>query len=198
MAPRRLRQLTPAERRRALAAALLRFVAIFAAVIGAYYLLPLGGGSSHFEAVIRLAVGAVMFIAIMAWEVRRILAADLPELRAVDAIALAVPIFLTTHAAAYVTLSALSPGSFTQPINRTGGLYFSIVTFGTVGYGDIAPVTDLARILVSSQVLGDLVFIALVLRVVASAARRPWNVAELDPTTKNSEQPAAGPESTTA
>jgi voltage-gated potassium channel len=35
-----------------------------------------------------------------------------------------------------------------------------------VGYGDIAPRTDLARIVVSSQVLGDLLFIALGLRAI--------------------------------
>ena len=40
-----------------------------------------------------------------------------------------------------------------------------------MGYGDIAPVSDLARILVSTQILGDLVFIALVLRIVSGAAR---------------------------
>lgn len=171
MTPRRLVHLTPAERKRALARTMVRFFVIFAAVIGAYYLLPLGGGSGDVEAILRLAGGALLFVAIMIWEVRRILTADLPELRAVESIALAVPFFLTTYGAAYVTLSAISPGSFSQPMNRTGGLYFSIVTFGTVGYGDIAPVSDLARILVSTQILGDLVFIALVLRIVASASR---------------------------
>lgn len=171
MAPRRVAHLTPAERKRAVARAAVRFVVIFLGVIAGYYLLPLGTRSGGAETIARLLVGAGLFVAVMVWEVRRIVTADLPELRAVEAIALAVPFFLTTYAAAYVTLSTLSPGSFSQPMNRTGGLYFSIVTFGTVGYGDIAPVNDLARILVSTQVLGDLVFIALVLRVVASASR---------------------------
>jgi voltage-gated potassium channel len=171
MPPRRLVHLTPAQRKRAVTRSLIRFVVIFVGVIGAYYLLPLGGGSGTAEAIARLAAGAVIFVGIMVFEVRRIVKADLPELRAVESLALAVPFFLTTYAAAYVTLSAVSPGSFSQPLNRTGGLYFSIVTFGTVGYGDIAPVTDLARILVSTQVLGDLVFIALVLRIVATASR---------------------------
>ena len=181
MPARRLIHLTPAERKRAVAKTLLRFVVIFAAVIGAYFVLPLGGGSGDLEAIARVAGGGLLFVAIMIWEVRRIVTADLPELRAVDSIALAVPFFLTTYAAAYVTLSAISPGSFTQPLNRAGGLYFSIVTFGTVGYGDIAPVSDLARMLVSSQVLGDLVFIALVLRIVATASRLPLERRENPP-----------------
>lgn len=171
MAPRRLAHLTVVERRRALAKSLARFLAIFLGVTAAYYLLPFANASSDLQAVASLLTGAVLFIVVMTWEVRRILRADLPELRSLEAIAIAVPFFLTIYAAAYVTLSEFSPGSFSQPLNRTGGLYYSIVTFGTVGYGDIAPVTDLARIIVSTQILGDLVFIALVLRIVSGAAR---------------------------
>ena len=171
MAPRSLADLPVRERRRAVIRSLVRFVSIFAVIIAGYYLLPLSGVSGGAVAIARLVLGAMLFIAVMGWEVHRIVTADLPELRAAESLAIAVPFFLTTYAAAYVTLSALSPGSFTQAMNRTGGLYFSVVTFGTVGYGDIAPVSDLARILVITQVLGDLVFIALVLRIVANASR---------------------------
>jgi len=182
MSPRRLTHLTVAERRRAMVKSLVRFVVIFLGVIAAYYLLPFATASTDLQAVASLLTGAVLFIGVMLWEVRRIARADLPELRSVEAIAVAVPFFLTIYAAAYVTLSELSPGSFSQPLNRTGGLYYSIVTFGTVGYGDIAPVSDLARILVSTQILGDLVFIALVLRIVSGAARA---------TLERQDQPAA-------
>lgn len=139
MAPRGLAHLTVAERRRALVKSSVRFLAIFLGVTAAYYLLPFASASSDLQAVASLLTGAVRFIVVMIWEVRRILRADLPELRSVEAIAVAVPFFLTIYAAAYVTLSGFSPGSFSQPLNRTGGLYYSIVTFGTVGYGDIAP-----------------------------------------------------------
>jgi hypothetical protein len=171
VAPRRVAELTVAERRRATLKTLARFLATFCGVIAAYYVLPFADASSDAQAVASLLIGAALFVGLMLWEVRRIVRADLPELRSVEAIAVAVPFFLTIYAGAYVTLSELSPGSFTQPLNRTAALYYSIVTFGTVGYGDIAPVSDLARILVSTQVLGDLVFIALVLRIVAGAAR---------------------------
>jgi len=72
----------------------------------------------------------VLFIGVMVWEVRRILRADLPELRSVEAIAVAVPFFLTIYAAAYVTLPEPSPGSFTstrsQRRTRTGAQNSSI------------------------------------------------------------------------
>jgi voltage-gated potassium channel len=107
-----------------------------------------------------------VFATVIAWEIRRILRADLPQLRAAEAVAVSVAVFLCVYATTYVTLSDLGPENFTQQLNRTGGLYFAIVTFGTVGYGDIAPRMDLARIVVSSQVLGDLLFIALGLRAI--------------------------------
>jgi len=54
----------------------------------------------------------------------------------------------------------------------TSALYFTVVTLGTVGYGDIAPVSAGARITVSSQVMLDLVLIAVVVRLLTGAARR--------------------------
>ena len=99
MSPRRLTHLTVAERRRAVLRTLGRFVAIFLGVIAAYYLLPFANASSDLQAVASLLTGAVLFIGVMVWEVRRILRADLPELRSVEAIAVAVPFFLTIYAA---------------------------------------------------------------------------------------------------
>jgi voltage-gated potassium channel len=44
--------------------------------------------------------------------------------------------------------------------------------FATVGFGDITPVTELARILTTVQMVGDLVLIGLVLRVFLTAVER--------------------------
>ncbi len=43
--------------------------------------------------------------------------------------------------------------------------------FSTVGFGDITPETDLARILVSVQMLLDLVVIGAVVRLLLNAAK---------------------------
>ena len=168
---RRLGELTPRERRRASAVSIGRSTLATATVIALYYVLPLNGGPADLWAVLRLVLGALLFVVVMVVEVRRILRAGLPQLRAVEGLALALPLFVTLFAGAYVSLAHLVPGSFTQPLNRTAGLYFAIVTLGTVGYGDIAPKTDAARILVSVQILVDLAFLALVLRLFIGAAR---------------------------
>jgi voltage-gated potassium channel len=105
------------------------------------------------------------------FELYRILRADLPQLQAAEALSLAVPLFIVLFAGAYVSLSSLDPSSFTEHLDHTAGLYFTVVTLGTVGYGDITPRTHLARILVTVQVLVDLAFLALVVRLVVTTTR---------------------------
>ena len=50
-------------------------------------------------------------------------------------------------------------------------MYFTITVFSTVGFGDITPRTDSWRILVSIQMLLDLVIIGAVVRILINAAK---------------------------
>ena len=61
--------------------------------------------------------------------------------------------------------------TFTQPLDHTRSLYFTVSIFSTVGFGDITPRTDPARIVVSAQMLLDLVLIGAVVRLIFNAAR---------------------------
>ena len=60
---------------------------------------------------------------------------------------------------------------FSEPLSRTDSLYFTITVFSTVGFGDIVPRTDGARVVTMVQMLGDLVFVGLVLQVMIGAAK---------------------------
>ena len=53
----------------------------------------------------------------------------------------------------YRLISILQPNAFSQSLDILNSLYFSIITFLTVGYGDIFPVTSLAKTLVMFQVI---------------------------------------------
>jgi hypothetical protein len=108
---------------------------------------------------------------LVAWQVRRILDSPHPALRAVEALALSLPMFLVLFAAAYVVLVGGDPDAFTQPLDRTDVLYFVVTVFTTVGFGDIAPVSQTARVLTTLQMVGDLVLLGLVLRVVVNAVQ---------------------------
>jgi voltage-gated potassium channel len=56
-----------------------------------------------------------------------------------------------------------------------------LAVFSTVGFGDITPGTDLARIMVSVQMLLDLVIIGVVVRLLLNAARVGLARTEQDP-----------------
>lgn len=51
----------------------------------------------------------------------------------------------------YHFIGSLYPDAFSQPMGILNSLYFSVVTFVTVGFGDIAPVSPIAKILVMGQ-----------------------------------------------
>ncbi|MCH7581044.1 MAG: hypothetical protein IIC72_00250 [Acidobacteria bacterium] len=70
----------------------------------------------------------------------------------------------------FATIYGVNPEAFTSVID--GGLgefnYFSFVTMTTVGYGDITPVTDLARAVVVFQtIIGQIFLVVVVARVVS-------------------------------
>ena len=65
-----------------------------------------------------------------------------------DMIYCAISIYLLIGimwAGAYGLLESLAPGSFSAPTGSVDYIYFSFVTLTTVGYGDVAPLTILAK-----------------------------------------------------
>jgi len=136
-----------------------------------YFVLPLDRPFSA-GTVLALGAGVLAMGLLVAWQVRSILRSPHPALRAVEAVALSLPLFLLLFAATYAVLSASDPGAFTENLTRVDSLYFVITVFATVGFGDITPVTDVARVLVSVQMVGDLLLIGLVLRVFLTAVQQ--------------------------
>jgi voltage-gated potassium channel len=150
--------------------ALLRASLTSTVLVVLYYKLPLTGALDASTIALLLA-GLVLFAAVISWQVRAILRSRYPALRAIEALAAAIPLFLLVFAAAYVKLADAQAHAFTEPLNRTDALYFTITAFSTVGFGDIAPVATAARVTVMVQMLGDLVVVGLVLRVMLGAVK---------------------------
>lgn len=169
--PGRFAALSAAQRRRALLWTALRTLVLFAAVLVLYFWVPLGQERGEPMVVARLVLALLLLVALVAWRVRRILVADLPGMRAVETLGLALPLFLVVYASAYVTMESTIAGSFNESLDKVAGLYLAIVTFGTVGYGDIVPVSNAARLLVASQVLIDVAFLAVIVRLLVTAVR---------------------------
>jgi len=95
-----------------------------------------------------------------------------PGMRAVETLAHSIPFFLLLFAATYVTLAAQSSGNFGGHLSHTDCLYFTVTVFSTVGFGDITAKSDVARLVVTVQMLTDLIIFGLAIKVVVGAVHR--------------------------
>jgi hypothetical protein len=69
-------------------------------------------------------------------------------------------------------MDALTAKSFNQPLNHTDALYFTVTVFATVGFGDITPTTDAARLVVTGQMIADLVIIGIAVKAITGAVQQ--------------------------
>jgi voltage-gated potassium channel len=168
--PQRLSDLDRRHRRQAVLHAVLAIALAWIVLVGVYYVEPVGAHSGV-SAFVRLGIGIVLVGVVLAWQAGRIVRAALPELQAAQALGAVIPLFLVVFATIYLSLSHGAASSFSQQLDHTRALYFTITVFSTVGFGDITPGTDLARIMVSIQMLLDLVIIGVVVRLLINAAR---------------------------
>ena len=166
----RLAELDRSRRRRMIARTIVQVVLTWALLFGIFYLIPFTDRTSA-EALARFALGTIVFVLVFAWSLRRVTRADFPGLRAMRALGVAIPLFLVVFAILYLSLSQASSDHFSEPLDHTGALYMVITVFSTVGFGDITPEGNLARISVSIQMLLDLVVIGAVVRLLTTAAK---------------------------
>jgi voltage-gated potassium channel len=187
MTRKRYDQLTRAGRARVTTGALLRAAATVALLLCGYFLAPLDRPLDA-GTLVKFLLGLVLVGAIVALQARRILTSHVPRLQAIQAIAVILPLLLLVFAAIYVAIETNRPGSFTEPLSRIDSLYFTVTVFSTVGFGDIAPKSELARVLTMTQMLMGLVAVGLVARILFGAMETA--VARRDDTA------AAGPTAT--
>jgi voltage-gated potassium channel len=156
--------------RRRVALALLRASLTATVLVVLYYAVPVSGAMDA-SAVALLLGGLLLFAVVISWQIRAILESSYPALRAVEALASAIPLFLLLFALVYFKMADIQAQAFSEPLNRTDALYFTITVFSTVGFGDITPVTQPARVVTMVQMLGDLVVVGLVLQVMVGAVK---------------------------
>ena len=121
---------------------------------------------------VRLLLELLALVLVLAWQIRSVGRSPHPVLRGVEAVVVSVPLLVLTFAATYVVVEHNSPGSFTEALSRLDAAYLAVTVLSTVGFGDITPVSDVARSLVMAQMLVDLAFVGLVAKVLVGAVRR--------------------------
>ncbi|MFF3611582.1 potassium channel family protein [Streptomyces sp. NPDC002580] len=158
-------------RRRETLRATLRAVLTSAVLVTAYYLLPLDSSFST-GTVLALTGGIAVVSLLLAWQIREITRSRRPRLRAMKALALSAPLYLLLFATVFYLLEHSAPGSFSAPLSRTDSLYFTMTVFSTVGFGDITPRTQSARLLVTGQITANLLLIGVAARLLVAAVQQ--------------------------
>jgi voltage-gated potassium channel len=157
-------------RARRVVATLLRACLSTITLVAIYYLLPLDTTSVR-SAVTMLLVGLLGLVGLVVFQVRSIIRATYPALRAVGALATSVPLFLLLFAATYFVMDTISGGNFSEPLTRTDALYFTVTVFATVGFGDITATTEATRALVTAQMVAGIVTVGIGARIIVDAVK---------------------------
>jgi voltage-gated potassium channel len=163
-------EMDPSQRRRLVVWAVVRVVAIAVFVVVAYFAAPVGQDADALGLVV-LVAGAIGFVASLVFQVRRIIDSPAPQLRAVEALATTAVLVIVVFAFIYVCMSTSDVGAFSEPITKINGLYFTVTVLATVGFGDIAAETDAARLVVTGQMLLNLLIVGVVVKVIIGASR---------------------------
>ena len=133
-----------------------------------YFLIPVdAAGGGH---LIVLAIGFVLALAALAglvtFELRRALAASSGEVRLRILLLLLYAVVLL-FSLSYWALDRADPAAFVDLSSRTDALYFTIATLGTVGFGDVHAASTAARGAVTVQMVFDLTYIAVIIRLLS-------------------------------
>ena len=156
--------------RKALIASLLRTI-LTTLVLGlAYFFIPFTRVATGADVAL-LVVSLIAPIALVVFETRSVLRADFPGLRAMEVLAICLPLLLIVFAATYYLMARQSTAAFGQTLTRLDSLYFTVTVFGTVGFGDIVAHTPSARSVVTAQILADLLFLGVAVRAIVGAAK---------------------------
>ena len=141
------------------------------ALLLAYFLIPTRnpGRSADWP---WLTLELCVFGVVVGFQVPAIVKAKYPVLRAIEALAILVPLYLLIFARIYLSSSIGDPAAFNQPLDKITALYFTVTVLSTVGFGDIVAQVNSMRLLVTLQMLLNLVLLGLVFRLLTASARQ--------------------------
>jgi bacteriorhodopsin len=144
----------------------LRTVLTVTALLLVYAVLPVPGQreSLWFTVILTVAgfVGIAYAFLSLAQRARSPSDQQTVRLEALVAVLYAFVVFMSL---VYLALSSRQ-GQFTGLHTRVDALYFTVSTIATVGFGDVHATGQVARVVVTIQMFCDLVFVALVARII--------------------------------
>jgi hypothetical protein len=160
-----------ANRRRLLRRALVRPSLGAIALFVLYFTLPLDRTFTGLT-IVALLAGLCAFAGLIVYQVRLIVRSAYPRLTAITALVVGlIALFVLSFSTVYYLMERTASSSFTEAMTRLDALYFTVTVLSTVGFGDIAARSEVARAVTTVQMVGDLVLVGLVIRVLLNAVQ---------------------------
>jgi hypothetical protein len=156
------------QRRRLVARTVVHTTVVTALAVGAFYFTPFTGDSLTLW---RVVLAAACMVAVVVLQIRAVTTAEFPQIRAIESLVFASLVVIVVFAAAYLALSHYDATAFSEELEHTSSLYFTITTLATVGYGDISAKSDTARIFVMVQMVADVAVLGAAIRLIVGRAR---------------------------
>lgn len=165
--------------RRGRVAHVLRSAATLVCWLLVFYGLPLRGlgDDSVATGLVLVAAGTAGLVGLVVVQVRRFVNRPDDVGQRVLGLLSVLYVVVVFFAAAYFLIERSDPAQFDGIRTRTDALYFAIVTLGTVGYGDVHPAGQLARVATTVQIVFDLVVIGALFAVMSSQIAHRLEVA---------------------
>ncbi len=157
--------------RRLAVASVLRIIIVSGTMLVVYATAPLGQRPNGSIAA-QLCVALLLLVAVLGLQFRSVAKSPHPTLKGVEAVAVSVPLLVLSFAATYVGMAAADASSFSEPLSRVDAVYFSVTVLATVGFGDITPTSETARVIVTLQMIVDLILLGLIAKVLVGAVQR--------------------------
>ncbi len=150
-----------------------RSVVALTLLLALYFVAPLGTGEDPLPltaSVLLVVVGGVA----LAWVISVQAARQVRGERDAELHSLLLLLWLVValFSTAYVLLDHADPGQLVGVETRLDSVYFTLTTLATVGYGDAHAAGQVARGLVSLQIVFDVLFVALLVRTMGASLRR--------------------------
>jgi voltage-gated potassium channel len=142
------------------------------AVVGlfcAYSLLPLTGRNRW----VGIVLGAAIFLSViplLVLRVRTVLHAERPVAEAASAVVLLTALVIVGPSAAYFTMAG-GGDQFDGLETKLDAVYFAVTVMSTVGFGDITPTGQAARLVTTIHILFAVAFFGAAIRLVTWATR---------------------------
>jgi hypothetical protein len=148
-----------------------RSTATVSAVLAVYFLSPASGEASAWLLAAVAVLATLGVFALFVRQLRSIRRSPYPMLRAVEGMVSIAVLFLAATAAVHAAFSVRDPQAYTELLSRLDSLYFTVTMLSTVGFGDITPVTPLARAFTTVQMVLGVALVTGAVKALVSVAR---------------------------